>query len=330
LDPANRTACVLEIDGDKQPYPVVIKKFNFVQFSSLLTAIQAVAEGESGTIGEEEEVRERVERALQRARKRVRGIRKELSQAADPEVPRSQANLLLARLGEVPRGATSVTLAGFDGQDVRIDLDPTLPPQENARALYQEAGRRERARDRLPGLLREAEEVVGRLEGVREGLDRGLLTLAEARSLVPAVGRAPPGRRDEGRIPFRAYRSSGGLEIRVGRSAKDNDLLTFRHSHPDDVWMHARDRAGAHVVLRWTREERPPQRDLEEAAVLAALHSGARTSGTVPVDWTRRKYVRKPRKAPPGTVVLDRVQTLFVEPDPELPRRLDMGVGDRE
>jgi len=296
----------------------------------LITAIQAVSEEEGGAVGEEEELRERVERALQRARRRVRGIRKEMAQAADPEVPRSQANLLLARLGEVPRGAAGITLAGFDGQDVRIDLDPALTPQENARALYQEAGRRERARDRLPDLLRAAEEAVGGLEEVREGLDTGVLTLAEARSRVPGVGRTSPGGRAEQRIPFRTYRSSGGLEIRVGRSAKDNDLLTFRHSHPQDVWMHARDRAGAHVILRWRREERPPQRDLEEAAVLAALHSGARSSGTVPVDWTRRKYVRKPRKAPPGAVVPDRVQTLFVEPDPELPRRLKMGEDGQE
>jgi predicted ribosome quality control (RQC) complex YloA/Tae2 family protein len=81
--------------------------------------------------------------------------------------------------------------------------------------------------------------------------------------------------------------------------------------------------AGAHVILRWQdRTANPPARDLHEAAVLAALHSRARTSGTVPVDWTRRKYVRKPRKAPPGAVVPDRVSTLFVEPDPALAARL--------
>jgi predicted ribosome quality control (RQC) complex YloA/Tae2 family protein len=115
------------------------------------------------------------------------------------------------------------------------------------------------------------------------------------------------------------------LEIRVGRGAHRNDDLTFHHSLPDDVWLHARHASGAHVVLRWSRKEKPPARDLEEAAILAALHSRARGSGTVPVDWTRRKHVRKPRKAPAGTVILDRVKTLFVEPDPELPDRLREG-----
>jgi len=66
----------------------------------------------------------------------------------------------------------------------------------------------------------------------------------------------------------------------------------------------------------------PPRRDLVEAAVLAALNSRARTSATVPVDWTRRKHVRKPRKAAPGAVIPDQVATVFVEPDPDLPARL--------
>jgi predicted ribosome quality control (RQC) complex YloA/Tae2 family protein len=75
-------------------------------------------------------------------------------------------------------------------------------------------------------------------------------------------------------------------------------------------------------VLRWEEEGNPPARDLAEAAVLAALHSRARGSGSVPVDWTRRKHVRKPRKAPPGTVVIERAQTLFVEPDAALEEQL--------
>jgi predicted ribosome quality control (RQC) complex YloA/Tae2 family protein len=108
----------------------------------------------------------------------------------------------------------------------------------------------------------------------------------------------------------------------VGRGARQNDDLTFHHSAPDDIWLHVREAPGAHVILRWGREGNPPARDLEEAAVLAALGSDARHAGVVPVDWTRRKYVRKPRKAAPGAVIPGRVQTLFVEPDPGVEERL--------
>jgi predicted ribosome quality control (RQC) complex YloA/Tae2 family protein len=77
------------------------------------------------------------------------------------------------------------------------------------------------------------------------------------------------------------------------------------------------------VILRWDRaDENPPAGAIAEAAVLAALFSRARTSGTVAVDWTRRKYVRKPRKSAPGLVIPERVKTVFVEPDAALEERM--------
>jgi predicted ribosome quality control (RQC) complex YloA/Tae2 family protein len=111
----------------------------------------------------------------------------------------------------------------------------------------------------------------------------------------------------------------------VGRGARHNDDLTFHHSAPNDVWLHARHSAGAHVVLRWPGPGNPPAKDLAEAGSLAALHSKARTSKSVPIDWTLRKYVRKPRGSAPGSVVPDRVKTIFVDPDPTLKDTLDVG-----
>jgi predicted ribosome quality control (RQC) complex YloA/Tae2 family protein len=108
----------------------------------------------------------------------------------------------------------------------------------------------------------------------------------------------------------------------VVRGAASNDTLTFRESSPRDVWLHARDAAGAHVVLRWTNDDPPPARDLEEAAVLAAWHSKSRGAGLVPVDWTRRKYVRKARGGAPGLVLVSRAETIFVTPDERVERRL--------
>jgi predicted ribosome quality control (RQC) complex YloA/Tae2 family protein len=108
----------------------------------------------------------------------------------------------------------------------------------------------------------------------------------------------------------------------VGRTREDNDRLTFRHASLGDVWLHARSVPGSHVVLRWSDEGAPPARDLEEAATLAAWHSKARSSGTVAVDWTRRRYVRKPRGAPPGRVSILQAKTVFVSPDAELEERL--------
>jgi predicted ribosome quality control (RQC) complex YloA/Tae2 family protein len=129
-------------------------------------------------------------------------------------------------------------------------------------------------------------------------------------------------------LPYRSYRSTTGLEIRVGRGASSNDALTFRESSPNDVWLHARDAAGAHVVLRWQKDGNPPARALEEAAVLAAWHSKSRGSSLVPVDWTRRKYVRRARGGAPGAVTVQRARTVMVRPDATLERELREIRGD--
>jgi predicted ribosome quality control (RQC) complex YloA/Tae2 family protein len=265
-----------------------------------------------------------------RLRKRIRSLerrRAALERQLDGESPdelRERGHLLLARQAEVPKGAKGATLEGFDGEPVSIDLDPRRDAVQNAEIYYDRARRRDRAARSIPPRI---ERTTAALTGLQLALD----TLAETgpteeiRALVGGE-QAPASRggREEEALPYRRYRSSGGLEIRVGRSARGNDELTFRHSAPEDVWLHARQAAGAHVILRWgRREQNPPHRDLSEAAILAATFSESRHSGTVAVDWTRRKYVRKPRKAAAGAVLPERVSTLFVTPNPDLASRLD-------
>ena len=239
------------------------------------------------------------------------------------EYLRELGHLLLSRQSDVPRGADSVSLEGFDGSPVRLELDPRLDAVQNAARYYERARRRDRAARALPGRLEHITDRISRLEAGLASL-RAAGPTAELWSLVggqPESG--PGGAKTRGILPYRRYRTSSGLEVRIGRSARGNDDLTFRHSAPEDIWLHARQAAGAHVILRWERrDQNPPHSDLVEAAVLAALHSEARHSGVVAVDWTRRKHVRKPRKAPPGTVVPERVTTLFVEPDPAAASRL--------
>lgn len=270
-----------------------------------------------------------LEGAIERVERRMRGLQRELEEAPDPVPLRRTGDLLLARFEEIRRGAEEVAVVDFEGEEVRIPLDPALAPHENAERYYDRAARAERAKARLPGMIRKEERRLQEYREMRGALKEERVTPEEVRRKADLTGRPDRGRAGSGgdvqTLPYRRYRSSGGLEIRVGRGARRNDDLTFRHSDPNDVWLHARHAAGAHVILRWTGEGSPPSRDLAEAAVLAAVHSEARTSGSVPVDWTRRKYVRKPRKAPPGSVIPDRVQTLFAEPSAAMEKRLRVG-----
>lgn len=327
-DPVSWEVHLLETPRGLQPYPLAISSYDSEPRDTLLDAVaearREAAAGDPRELLLPARILERARKRLRNAEGKVRGLTRELESASDPAPVRHMGDLILARYGEIPRGAASTTLTGFEGEPVEVELDPTLSPNENAKRYYDEAARLERARSELPARIRKAEAEAKRWRTLVEGLEEGTLEPADAaRQLGPDTQR--PARKGGDRaasLPYRTFHTSGGHEIRVGRGARHNDDLTFRHSNPDDIWLHARQAPGAHVILRWSREEHPPRRDLVEAAILAAVHSDARHSGTVPVDWTRRKYVRKPRKAAPGAVLPDRIQTLFVEPDPGLAERL--------
>jgi predicted ribosome quality control (RQC) complex YloA/Tae2 family protein len=114
------------------------------------------------------------------------------------------------------------------------------------------------------------------------------------------------------------------MEVLMGRSGKENDLVTFKVAAPHDFWFHAQGFAGAHVVVRNpSRLAKLPAATAREAAMLAAYHSKARGSGPVDVIMTQRRHVRKGRNQPAGQVMVRRHETLQVPP--EMPFR-DQGV----
>jgi predicted ribosome quality control (RQC) complex YloA/Tae2 family protein len=323
---ARQTPGIVEPGHLDQPYPAPLPGLRFRGTGDLLAAFEETAPLHRTRAGEQDpaEVLRTLERLRNGERSKIDRLQNELAGAGrEAERLRSSADLLLGQLHRVRRGMTAVTLDDWAGGEVRLKLDPALDPAANARRLYDRARKRERAADRLPGLIARSEARVQRLEDAVRTLEADPSAVEEVSALIPA---SAPGKQRPQRgpaLPYRRYRTSGGLEVRVGRGSRANDELTLHHSRPDDIWLHARDVAGAHVVLRWDRrEENPPAADVAEAAALAALHSRARTSGVVPVDWTRRKYVRKPRKAPPGQVTLERARTVFVEPDASLEERL--------
>jgi len=344
-DGARPSAWLLRRGSELQPYPHSLGEPEARQLATLLEAMEESAADAgiaapgaedldgpvtAGAFGDDRRGRARddeiesLQSALRnrvaRVRKRVAALERQLSDGRPSGELREAGQLLLAHKSAIARGARRVDLPGFDGAERSIELDPSLDVVANAERCFQQARRRERAEREVPGRL---DRSRGRVQVLEEALRR-LATEGPTEELWGlAGGREAAGlsaNRAEDRavsLPYRRLLSRGGHEIRVGRSARGNDDLTFRHSSPDDIWLHARQAPGAHVILRWGRKEQnPPEAELRDAALAAAEYSDARSSGMVPVDWTRRKYVRKPRKSPPGAVIPDRVQTIFVEPDP--------------
>lgn len=318
-------AFLLHTAHGPQPYPIPLDGVSYGAADSLLAAMDAAAaaapqEREEDVAGA---LLARARKRLAGAERRIGSLRAEVEDVGQADRLRAHGDLLLAHLDWVQPGDASVVLPDFDGGETEVSLDPALKPHENAERLYAEARRRERAEARIPELLEQAERERARWTGAVEALERGEVPEWVSGALLRSEQKEKKAKAQPAeRLPYRLYRTSGGLEVRVGRTSKDNDRLTFGNCLPSDVWLHARSVPGSHVVLRWAGEGAPPARDLEEAATLAAWYSKARTSGTVAVDWTRRKYVRKPRGAPPGRVSILHAKTVFVQPDGALEERL--------
>src|SRR4029453_7742070 len=112
----------------------------------------------------------------------------------------------------------------------------------------------------------------------------------------------------------RRFVSSDGLEILVGKKAPDNDYLTFRIARSLDLWLHAADYPGSHVVIRRAGRKEVPHTTLIEAAELAAFYSDARGQSKAAVRYTEKKFVNKPKRSAPGLVSLASFRTIMAEP----------------
>jgi len=146
------------------------------------------------------------------------------------------------------------------------------------------------------------------LSGAEAAKDAGQLAAVEAEAPPPVPGRKSP---LSPRLPYRKFSSQSGAPILVGRSARDNDALTLRVARGNDLWLHARGVQGAHVIVPGAGDS-PDSRALGDAALLAAHCSSARGQDGVEVAWTRCKYVRKPKGAPPGSVTVTQEKVLRV------------------
>lgn len=274
-----------------------------------------------------------LERQLKSGRRLVENLARDFDQADKGDLYRRKAEALAAHLHGLSQGSESVEVTDpRDGNPLTIELDPALTPAANMDAWFRRARKADKGHqiiaERLAAAREAASSVTEALAEVEEiaaggepDLDRLALLQAwrtDHPDLVGEKQRKAAGSRygpEEPARPFRRYRVDGRWEVWVGRNNKENDQLTHRAAHSRDIWLHAQGVPGSHVILRTAgKPEQVPRSVLEKAAALAALNSKARHSELVPVIHTQQRYVRKPRKSPPGTAVCLREKSLFVAP----------------
>lgn len=261
-----------------------------------------------------------LERALLAKESAAASVREAVETGARSRELQSQAELLLAYQHMAPKGASEAVLPGYDGTPTKVRLDPDLDAVENAAALF---ARAKQARRRAEGLASQLAAMESEAAEIRAALAT-LPTDDVARLAATAAQRgwfrvqrpaAAPTERPFAGHAVRETTSPGGWRLLYGENATSNDYLTTKLAKPRDLWFHVRGAPSAHVVLATDNQpHRVQMPDIMAAAALAASKSPQKHSGYVAVDYTERRYVRKPRGAAPGLAVYTHEKTVHVEP----------------
>jgi predicted ribosome quality control (RQC) complex YloA/Tae2 family protein len=246
-------------------------------------------------------------------------LQEDLQQASRSEMYERYGAALMVNLNRFSKGMTRVTVADEAG-DLTIPVDPKLAPVQNAQRYFERAKKArvadEESRARLHELqlrMNTGEHLIALAKRPASG-DAWREFLTANQHDLDLFGLGEKSKEREG-LPFRIFTVDGGFMVWAGKSSSNNDLLTTKYAKPDDLWFHARGAGGSHVVLKISSGKgEPGKRARAQAAAIAAYYSKMKNARTVPVAMTERKYVRKPKGAPPGTVVIERETVIFAEP----------------
>lgn len=285
------------------------------------------------------EARDALGRRLGRARgkleKKRASVAARLDESDRADAIQRDGELLKANLHRITRGTDAIVVDDWYESPPtprRIALDPLKTPQQNLEAIFKRYRKLHVGRDKTAQVLASIDDSLAALDDLAARATAALdpdgvaavATAAERARLLRPPQRTPAKRsRDNTPGPGHlSFTSADGLPILVGRTSKENDALTMRIAKGDDVWLHVADYPGSHVVIRVPRGKPCPPETLLDAAHLAVHFSKIRGATTADVLHTQRKWITKPKKAPPGRVSVSKSSTLGLRVEPDRLARL--------
>lgn len=262
----------------------------------------------------------RVENELQKNRHKLKKQEKELLATDNAEEFRQKGELLTTFLHQVPNDQDQVTLDNYyTNQPITIALDKALTPSQNAQRYFKRYQKLKEAVKYLTELIEETKATILYLESVETVLNQaGLEEIAEIREELIQTGFIRRRQREKiqkRKKPEQYLASDGKTIIYVGRNNLQNEELTFKMARKEELWFHAKDIPGSHVVISGNLD--PSDEVKTDAAELAAYFSKGRLSNLVQVDMIEVKKLNKPTGGKPGFVTYTGQKTLRVTPDPE-------------
>ncbi len=236
-----------------------------------------------------------------------------LQELKDSPPPSQLADVIMANLhvfGETTREAELVNF--YTGETVKVSLKPNQKPQDLAASLYRKSKNRQLEIDQLEKTLAAKKAQAKSLQSLLENLQKAQ-DFRALKKFKKDHKEDLPSSKTEVSSPFKVFEVEG-FTIWVGKSAKDNDEMLRNYVHKDDLWLHARQVPGSHVIIRRKGMPSVPQQVVERAASLAAFYSKLKTDSLSPVIVTEAKFVRKVKGSAPGSVVVDKEKVILVAP----------------
>lgn len=273
--------------------------------------------------------RKRVLDTIGRELQRLHRTRGKLSSPSELRVQAEEyekfGNLLMIHLYDQPEQPGRMTVPDIFTDPrlvVTIPLKERTTVLENAQRYFQKAQQTKASIIHVEERSKNLEERAALLQAFADQVASALSTqelkpiFKEHAAAMDELGLTPKGEKNESPFPFRRFVVTGGFEVWAGKNSANNDLLTLRHSRPNDLWFHTRGVGGSHVVLKVGSAAGDPSKEaIRQAASIAAYYSKHRNAKRVPVAYTEKKYVRKPKGAAPGSVLVDREKVIMVDPN---------------
>lgn len=223
------------------------------------------------------------------------------------------ADILMANMHQIPPHAKEVELFNFyTNENIKIPLKSNLSPQKNAENLYRKSKNQKIELEQLEASIKQKEQELQEAESKLSEIEAA----EDIKAIKKLIKQNPVKEKAqvELKVPYKKFEYAG-FTILVGKGARENDELTLKYAKKNDLWLHAKDVTGSHVVLKQQSSKPFPQEVVEKAAQAAAFYSKRKSDSLSPVIVTPKKYVRKPKGLPPGMVHVDKEDTILVKPE---------------
>lgn len=266
-------------------------------------------------------IKSKLSSLLEKAQRKKTIQEEKLLECADAEKYRIYGELITANIYLIKKGAGSVCVQNFydDMKLVEIPLDNAVSPSANAQKYFKHYNKLKTASKLLNAQMDETDSEIEFLSSQLEDIEKceSEADISEIRRLLIEAGyiKEPKTKEKSQESKPLHYVSSSGIDIYVGKNNVQNDYLTMRFAQGDDLWLHTKDIHGSHVIVR---SSTPDDKTIEEAALLAAYYSKARISSSVPVDATKRRFIKKPSGSLPGKVTYTNQTTYYVTPNADI------------